>query len=202
MVELGVPVVRFGDPPEKGAPAFPGVSSTAFTPSGQLCVYRDILRKERAGRGDAALLAPAPPRGPGGDPAERLGDILPGYRSLGAAYSRLGFTAHPMTGRPVRPDYGALFPSKARRGPGSRAGSSLSRSDPGPLPPLRHGRSELGVPSVLSVGSWFSAAEAAPASRAGSAVTSVAPSAASGHRQSPAGVAPRPLPKSTSAPSL
>merc|ERR1719188_1803216 len=99
MVELGVPTVRFGLPPEKGKPVpqYPGVSPTAFDDTGQLKVYREILDKEKSCRVHGNMVAETvlktkPIYEVGGN----MGDIMPGYKSIRHSYSRLGYEMHPI----------------------------------------------------------------------------------------------------------
>nr|ABI14320.1 unknown [Pfiesteria piscicida] len=118
MVELGVQCISFGPPfhtrvdgagriiPRPPEPKFPGISPTAFDPSGQLQAYGDIVRKEKLGRMNGQTLIDRIQEARNDPPVgalDRLGDILPGYEALDAYYMRLGFSKHPISGKPVPP---------------------------------------------------------------------------------------------------
>lgn len=119
MVELGVQTANFGKPfhervdgtgrvkPGPPEPRFPGISPTAFDPSGQLQAFSDILKKEKNTlcKGQEAEEFIASLRGPASDdPAARLGDLMPGYGSLNSYYTRLGYVKHPISGNMVPPE--------------------------------------------------------------------------------------------------
>lgn len=102
-------------PPE---PKYPGISPTAFDPCGQLQAYEDLLKKEKQGRclGQEVAarmdqLRQLPPEGG----AMRLGDLMPGFSSLRSYYDGLGYTVHPISGKPVPPAAKAAAKAQAPR---------------------------------------------------------------------------------------
>lgn len=101
--------MRFGQPPDrnKPQPRFPGVSAT-FDPSAAVVVYTDIVKKEKEMLAEGLLMvdraakAKRRTRRVLADPVvavqRQLGDLLPGYASLGDFCQHLGYLRHPTSG--------------------------------------------------------------------------------------------------------
>eukprot|EP00931_Biecheleriopsis_adriatica_P041650 TRINITY_DN23786_c0_g1_i1.p1 TRINITY_DN23786_c0_g1~~TRINITY_DN23786_c0_g1_i1.p1 ORF type:complete len:247 (+),score=51.87 TRINITY_DN23786_c0_g1_i1:40-741(+) len=121
------PAVNFGLPPDKDKPQprFPGVSPTAFDPSGALQVYTDILKAEKNGREsnlhlqDNLARAHERVRRIKSDPIaaakQKLGDSLPGHSSLGSFYAHVGYERNYFSGSYVPAPKEAADKGKVRR---------------------------------------------------------------------------------------
>lgn len=208
MVELGVQTISFGPPfhtrvdgcgriiPRPPEPRFPGISPTAFDPSAQLQCYTEVLQKEKnclqANREVADRMESVRHEPHNAGLSSHLGDLLPGYQALMDYYGRLGYEAHPISGKPVLPaPPEPPFPRLPR--PTDAGGAQLSPA-PGP-------RSALSAAAVAVT--RRSASASALSAAAPSFVSAVAPSFASAAAPS-LGSAARPLASllSATAPSL
>eukprot|EP00929_Paragymnodinium_shiwhaense_P093120 TRINITY_DN5319_c0_g1_i1.p1 TRINITY_DN5319_c0_g1~~TRINITY_DN5319_c0_g1_i1.p1 ORF type:complete len:265 (-),score=45.49 TRINITY_DN5319_c0_g1_i1:100-894(-) len=128
MVELGVSTCRFGLPPEPGKePPYPGVSPTAFDPSGALAAYREACTKEKKGRANGQRMRPRIDAARGLPPRmeQRIGDLMPGYSNVHTLYDRLGYTFNAV---------GLAVPPPA---------SDLGEGGNPPLPPLEKSKRQL-----------------------------------------------------------
>lgn len=131
MVELGVPTCVFGKAPDRTKPTvhYPGVSPTLFNPAAQLFVYKEMVKKENAGR-------------------------IASANSQRTWYKKMGYEVHPVTGCPLSQLAEAPPALEAgtkgqhvsgRPDRGSSGGSEVAL-----LPPLRQSTSTAGLRSELS----------------------------------------------------
>lgn len=126
-----MPVVAFGPPPdpERPAPHFIGVPTTRFNAVSAQTVYRGIIDREKNGR----YLQQAVPKRPDQDARlmdGKMGDMLPGYRSIDGEYWRSGWSVHPSSGQRLPPSAPEPTNASGSRTPQSmkRARSDFSRS--------------------------------------------------------------------------
>eukprot|EP00930_Biecheleria_cincta_P075554 TRINITY_DN62727_c0_g1_i1.p1 TRINITY_DN62727_c0_g1~~TRINITY_DN62727_c0_g1_i1.p1 ORF type:complete len:228 (-),score=35.49 TRINITY_DN62727_c0_g1_i1:9-692(-) len=184
MVDLGVSCINFGAPPDKTKPQprFPGVSATAFTPSGALQVYTDILNKERETRINGQLLADKLPeahdtlRATMKDrmmaASKNVGGLLPGHSSLHEFFGSLGYERQLISGH-----YAPRQPERKRRGPAS----SLEQVTPGLLRSSSSSVLRRSLPDL--------------ADRSGSAASALTPSVHSANPPAPSGACADPAPQ-------
>jgi len=173
VMETKVPCVRFGQPPDrnKPQPRFPGVSA-AFDPSAAVVVYTDIVKKEKEMLAEGLLMvdraskAKRRSRRVLADPVvavqKQLGDLLPGYASLGDFCQHLGYLRHPTSGGFVpdesvsalsaqTPEDVASVPFReAASGSGKRSVPSASFKSGGPSVPCALLSGSRSAPSALT----------------------------------------------------
>lgn len=123
-----MPVVAFGPPPdpERPAPHFIGVPSTQFNAVSAQTVYRGMIDREKNGR----YLQQAVPQRPDKDARlmdGKMGDMLPGYRTIDGQYWRSGWSVHPGSGQRLPPSAPEQTNARVESG-SSRTPQSMRRA--------------------------------------------------------------------------
>eukprot|EP00931_Biecheleriopsis_adriatica_P065905 TRINITY_DN40356_c0_g1_i1.p1 TRINITY_DN40356_c0_g1~~TRINITY_DN40356_c0_g1_i1.p1 ORF type:complete len:242 (-),score=35.06 TRINITY_DN40356_c0_g1_i1:99-824(-) len=97
-------MARFGKPPNpKTANLFPGISAKNFDPVSASVCYQENIQREIKSRSNFLASAGSQHIVAAVRPADAFSDGLPGFTSIGATYSRHGFTRDRNSGRWLPP---------------------------------------------------------------------------------------------------